>query len=79
MSKNFVIECTYPDNTEPVVVGDYCKLCNCSGNINANDPSSCDSISGDCLKCVNNTAGAACNLCAPGFFGDAILSKNCTG
>ncbi|CAK1588443.1 unnamed protein product [Parnassius mnemosyne] len=62
----------------PENIGDYCKPCNCSGNINVEDPSSCDSISGDCLKCVNNTAGAACNLCAPGFFGDAIFSKNCT-
>ncbi|XP_060809379.1 laminin subunit alpha [Amyelois transitella] len=63
---------------QPELPGDYCKPCNCSGNINPNDPGSCDSITGDCLKCVNNTAGAACNLCAPGFFGDAIFSKNCT-
>ncbi|XP_046976709.1 laminin subunit alpha [Vanessa cardui] len=62
----------------PEEIGDYCKPCNCSGNINTNDPGSCDSITGDCLKCVNNTAGAACNLCAPGFYGDAIFSKNCT-
>ncbi|XP_026331928.1 laminin subunit alpha isoform X2 [Hyposmocoma kahamanoa] len=63
---------------EPENTGDYCKPCNCSGNINVDDPSSCDTVTGDCLKCVNNTAGDACNLCAPGFFGDAILSKNCT-
>ncbi|KAJ8736784.1 hypothetical protein PYW07_000055 [Mythimna separata] len=62
----------------PELIGDHCKPCNCSGNINPNDPGSCDSITGDCLKCVNNTAGAACNLCAPGFYGDAIFSKNCT-
>lgn len=62
-----------------LLLGDYCKPCNCSGNINTKDPGSCDSITGNCLKCVNNTAGAACNLCAPGFFGDAIFSKNCTG
>ncbi|RVE52213.1 hypothetical protein evm_003132 [Chilo suppressalis] len=63
---------------EPEITGDHCKPCNCSGNINKDDPSSCDSITGDCLKCVNNTAGGACNLCAPGFFGDAIFNKNCT-
>ncbi|XP_048488928.1 laminin subunit alpha [Plutella xylostella] len=62
----------------PEDIGDYCKPCNCSGNINLEDPGSCDSIDGSCLKCVNNTAGAVCNLCAPGYFGDAILSKNCT-
>ncbi|XP_063394216.1 laminin subunit alpha [Cydia fagiglandana] len=63
---------------EPEELNDYCKPCNCSGNINPLDPSSCDSVTGNCLKCVNNTAGAACNLCAPGFYGDAVFSKNCT-
>ncbi|XP_059055423.1 laminin subunit alpha [Achroia grisella] len=63
---------------QPEVIGDNCKPCNCSGNIIEDDVGSCDSITGDCLKCVNNTAGAACNLCAPGFYGDAIFSKNCT-
>ncbi|CAB3226438.1 unnamed protein product [Arctia plantaginis] len=62
----------------PQQIGDYCKPCNCSGNINPEDPASCDSITGNCLKCVNNTAGSACNLCAPGFYGDAVFSKNCT-
>lgn len=58
-------------------LGDFCKPCNCSGNINVDDPSSCDSVSGDCLRCLNNTFGAACNLCAPGYYGDAVVLKNC--
>lgn len=27
--------------------------------------------------CLNNTSGQACNLCAPGFYGDAIKLKDC--
>jgi laminin alpha 3/5 len=56
---------------------DYCKPCSCSGNIDSTDPSSCDTVTGACLRCMNNTGGAACELCAAGFFGDALLSKNC--
>jgi len=26
---------------------------------------------------MNNTGGAACNLCAPGFYGDALITKQC--
>lgn len=34
-------------------------------------------MSGECLKCLNNTSGSACELCRPGYYGDAILQKNC--
>jgi hypothetical protein len=57
--------------------GDYCRPCQCSGNINPDDPGSCDSVTGDCLRCLNNTYGMACNLCAPGYFGDAVHLKDC--
>ena len=57
--------------------GDYCRPCECSGNINPDDPGSCDSVTGECLRCLNNTFGMACNLCAPGYFGDAIHLKDC--
>lgn len=40
-------------------------------------PGSCDSVSGECRLCLNNTFGTACNLCAPGFYGDAIRAKDC--
>ncbi|KAJ8973563.1 hypothetical protein NQ317_009587 [Molorchus minor] len=59
------------------LVSDYCKPCQCSGNINPSDPSSCDTVTGDCLRCLNNTSGVACSLCAPGYFGDAIKEKDC--
>ena len=61
----------------PQVVGDYCKPCNCSGNIDPEDPESCDSVTGECLACLNNSFGAACSLCAPFFFGDAVQRKDC--
>ncbi|KAK4877517.1 hypothetical protein RN001_010023 [Aquatica leii] len=61
----------------PETLGDYCKPCQCSGNINPNAPGSCDTVSGECLLCLNNTFGEACGYCAPGYYGDAILAKNC--
>lgn len=61
----------------PEIEGEFCRPCDCSGNINLKEPGSCDSVSGDCLRCLNNTSGHACNLCAPGFYGDAIKLKNC--
>lgn len=61
----------------PEVIGDFCKPCNCSGNIDVNDPLACDSVSGECLTCLNNAYGPACGLCAPGFYGDAVALKDC--
>ncbi|XP_055387187.1 laminin subunit alpha [Condylostylus longicornis] len=61
----------------PENVGDYCKPCQCSGNINLDEPGSCDTVTGECKNCLNNTFGPACNLCAPGFYGDAIKLKDC--
>ena len=60
-----------------LLLGDICKPCQCSGNINPDDPGSCDTASGDCLRCLNNTFGKACSLCAPGYFGDAVVLKDC--
>lgn len=61
----------------PEIEGEVCKPCECSGNIDASIPGSCDSVTGECIHCLNNTFGAACNLCAPGFYGDAIRMKDC--
>ena len=62
---------------DPETEGEVCKKCDCSGNINPDEFGACDSRSGECLKCLNNTFGTACNLCAPGYYGDAILLKDC--
>ncbi|XP_034480299.1 laminin subunit alpha [Drosophila innubila] len=61
----------------PETAGDVCKPCECSGNINPSEQGSCDTRTGECLRCLNNTFGMACNLCAPGFYGDAVDLKNC--
>uniref|UniRef100_A0A0K2UE20 Laminin subunit alphalike [Acyrthosiphon pisum] n=1 Tax=Lepeophtheirus salmonis TaxID=72036 RepID=A0A0K2UE20_LEPSM len=62
---------------EPEVQGDYCKLCQCNENIDANDPDACDRFSGICQKCLNHSYGDDCSICEPWFFGDAVDVKNC--
>lgn len=61
------------------ILGEFCKPCQCSGNIDPLQQGSCDTVTGECLRCLNNTFGKACALCAPGFYGDAINLKNCQG
>lgn len=64
----------------PMVIGNSCKRCDCNGN---SDPNlifnECHNMTGDCQHCWGNTAGANCERCAPGFYGDAITAKNCRG
>ena len=62
---------------QPEVIGDYCKPCECNGNIEVTDPESCDSVSGICQKCLFDTTGDHCERCENWFFGDAINAKNC--
>ena len=31
------------------------------------------------MRCLNDTAGAQCERCMDGFYGDAITAKNCLG
>ncbi|XP_047447205.1 multiple epidermal growth factor-like domains protein 9 [Mugil cephalus] len=55
-----------------------CVPCDCSGNADPQDPAKlCHPDTGHCLSCINNTAGPQCQLCAPGFVGDA-RAHNCT-
>lgn len=64
----------------PMVIGNSCKRCNCNSN---SDPNlifnECHNVTGHCQHCWGNTAGANCERCAPGFYGDAISAKNCKG
>jgi hypothetical protein len=55
------------------VPGSNCTLCTCSGNINLNETGNCNTTTGECLKCVNNTSGSQCDRCAYGFYGNAFL------
>lgn len=55
-----------------------CVPCDCSGNADPKGPVQvCHPVTGHCLSCTNNTAGPHCQLCAPGFTGDA-RAHNCT-
>lgn len=55
-----------------------CVPCDCSGNSDPQGaPQICHPQTGHCLSCINSTTGPHCQLCAPGFVGDARV-HNCT-
>ncbi|XP_073731136.1 laminin subunit alpha-5 [Misgurnus anguillicaudatus] len=63
----------------PMVIGSTCQPCNCNGNSDSNMLfSDCHPLTGECQSCMHNTAGVHCEICAPGFYGDALIAKNCT-
>ncbi|KAM4713583.1 laminin subunit alpha-4 [Anableps anableps] len=62
----------------PMLIGSSCKRCECNGNTDPNLIfNECHNVTGHCQHCWGNTAGANCERCAPGFYGDAISAKNC--
>uniref|UniRef100_A0A096M5Y4 Uncharacterized protein n=1 Tax=Poecilia formosa TaxID=48698 RepID=A0A096M5Y4_POEFO len=63
----------------PMVLGSRCQPCHCNGNTDPNMLfTDCHPLTGECLSCMHNTAGPHCDICAPGYHGDAIHAKNCT-
>ncbi|XP_016060358.1 PREDICTED: laminin subunit alpha-2 [Miniopterus natalensis] len=62
---------------QPSVAGGSCQPCQCNDNLDFSIPGSCDSLSGSCLICKPGTTGRYCELCADGYFGDAVDAKNC--
>ncbi|CAG2106617.1 unnamed protein product, partial [Medioppia subpectinata] len=60
---------------EPAIPGGQCRQCECSNNIDIAQPGNCDSRTGECLRCLYNTAGAHCQHCKPGFWGEAALQQ----
>ena len=64
----------YGDPTQP---GDYCKRCTCSGNLDSSVNGSCDTLTGQCLRCSNAATGDDCDRCLTGYYGDAVVAKNC--
>uniref|UniRef100_A0A669EKU7 Laminin, alpha 4 n=1 Tax=Oreochromis niloticus TaxID=8128 RepID=A0A669EKU7_ORENI len=62
----------------PMTTGSSCKRCDCNGNTDPNLIfNECHNVTGHCQHCWGNTAGANCERCAPGFYGDAISAKDC--
>ncbi|XP_046546813.1 LOW QUALITY PROTEIN: laminin subunit gamma-1-like [Haliotis rubra] len=49
-----------------------CQKCFCNDNIDPNAVGNCNATTGECLKCIHNTAGYYCERCLPTFYGDAI-------
>ncbi|CAN8217792.1 unnamed protein product [Coccothraustes coccothraustes] len=49
-----------------------CQLCRCNGNVEPNAVGNCDRRTGECLKCIYNTAGFYCDRCKDGFFGNPL-------
>ncbi|KAM7404247.1 hypothetical protein PAMP_011613 [Pampus punctatissimus] len=60
--------------------GGQCLPCKCSGNIDTQDPESCDSRTGQCLKCLYHTDGPSCAYCQHGYYGNALAHdcRRCT-
>ncbi|XP_034942261.1 laminin subunit gamma-1 [Chelonus insularis] len=55
--------------------GIACRPCECNNNIDLNAVRNCNHETGECLKCVNNTAGFHCEDCLPGYWGDALSDR----
>ncbi|XP_077867614.1 laminin subunit alpha-5-like, partial [Saccoglossus kowalevskii] len=68
----------YGDPT--IIGGEGCRPCECNNN-ELVDPSDggrqCDAFTGQCLRCRPGTAGHNCERCADGYYGDAIVAKDC--
>ncbi|XP_030612396.1 laminin subunit alpha-1 [Archocentrus centrarchus] len=61
----------------PQIVGGTCVRCECNGNVDISEAGHCDTVTGECLRCLGNTAGPHCELCKHGYYGDAVHTKDC--
>ncbi|XP_058123627.1 laminin subunit gamma-1 [Anopheles ziemanni] len=53
-----------------------CQQCDCNGNVDPNAVGNCNRTTGECLKCIHNTAGPHCDQCLPGHFGDPLAEPH---
>lgn len=63
----------------PNVPGGFCQPCMCNGNLDRTAALSCDPETGGCRHCREGYGGQDCGRCADGYFGDALVAKNCQG
>ncbi|XP_070559223.1 laminin subunit beta-1-like [Ptychodera flava] len=73
------IRCDQCDNNyfgNPLIPGGGCQNCTCNGNIDPSVPGNCDARTGECLRCLYNTEGYNCEVCKPGYYGNA-LERDC--
>uniref|UniRef100_A0A4W3J5Q3 Laminin subunit alpha-2 n=1 Tax=Callorhinchus milii TaxID=7868 RepID=A0A4W3J5Q3_CALMI len=61
----------------PGIPGGWCSPCFCNGNVDPAEPGHCHPVTGDCLKCLGHTDGRLCERCAEGYYGDALVAKDC--
>ncbi|XP_064631916.1 laminin subunit beta-1-like isoform X2 [Lineus longissimus] len=59
----------------PLVPNGKCEACVCNNNIDFDMSGSCDSTTGECLKCLYNTEGFGCERCQDGYYGDATTQS----
>ncbi|KAL6097440.1 lama1 [Pungitius sinensis] len=61
----------------PQALGGTCVRCECNGNVDLGEAGHCDTVTGECLRCLGNTGGRHCEVCQPGYYGDAVHAKDC--
>ncbi|XP_038613826.1 laminin subunit gamma-2 [Tachyglossus aculeatus] len=52
-----------------------CQPCQCSNNIDPSASGNCDHLTGECLKCLYNTAGFSCDQCRDGYYGNPLATN----
>ncbi|XP_060520359.1 laminin subunit gamma-1-like [Cylas formicarius] len=50
-----------------------CQVCECNQNIDTNAIGNCNTTTGECVRCIHNTRGSRCEVCLPGFYGNALV------
>ena len=58
--------------------GRPCVTCQCNDNADPMVFPICERLNGTCINCTNHSYGRECERCEPGYYGDAIVAKNCS-